>query len=490
MVSKLKISYPHINNKNRNVSTFDTARIVDSTQSGMLRALYSPLVEFNNQGDIISGLVDSFVWKGGSLIFKIRKGLKASDGSSITASDAYVSLKRLLLLGKNTHGNLKSFLCPNDELKDIKSSCSGLKIKDDTLILSPIPSRKSLLLPLLTATEFAIVPSKSLDLETLKIKNNFVTSGPYYVASDDLRGNVLLKANKNHHHYSTNIAQTIDLVPNLDPKQSLFDLLEQKKVDVMPTFTWGDFVELYNKSVKNEELTIHKTMNIKISYIQFTQRAQKQLSQKRRIAIGKKMRQAYLSHFNADTISEAGKYYLGVYGEGALSSDQTSKLNKLFDTINTENETGSGIIMVTAPTRVEHYKAIFQESLPQMKILETSEHHAFKQYTNINDMPHLFFANTDSSFRENVTLLSYMVSMGMFAMDEKKSKQWLENYLDTEDKEKRLMRLQTVHFDMLTAPSVVPIVASPYLVVARKPWKLKMSDQYASTPFWQITNEQ
>ena len=94
-----------------------------------------------------------------------------------------LSFKRLMILSRNTHGDFKSLVCPEVELKSVFDDCPRMEIEGNTLILTP-RYRSDLLVGMLSAIDFAIIPRKSFDPESLKITDYRNTSGPYYVDQD------------------------------------------------------------------------------------------------------------------------------------------------------------------------------------------------------------------------------------------------------------------------------------------------------------------
>lgn len=144
--------------------------------------------------EIIGGVAEEFNWVGNDLHLKIRHDLKTASGIPITSEDVVLSLKRLIILSGNTHGNFKDLVCPGAELKSLTENCAGISSKSNVVILKA-GTKKSFLLPMLTAIDFAIIPKGSIDPKTLAIVNYKETSGPYFVEQDSEQGRLVLKAN-------------------------------------------------------------------------------------------------------------------------------------------------------------------------------------------------------------------------------------------------------------------------------------------------------
>ena len=72
-------------------------------------------------------------------------------------------------------------------------------------------------------------------------------------------------------------------------------------------------------------------------------------------------------------------------------------------------------------------------------------------------------------------------------MTKDEQKAWLKDYMSIMDKEKRLEKLQKLHFESLKNGVVYPIVSSPYVALLRKPWVSHLPQIFANNPLWTIT---
>ncbi len=221
-------------------SDIDPSRIHFSSEYLYLENIYSPLVEYNINGELVAGVSKSFRWEGNEAIFEIREDLYTADGYKITAYDVEKSFKRLFILSTNTHGNLKDMLCPNIELKSIGESCPNMEVRDNgKIFVMRFKKKHPFLFPMLTAIDFAVIPSISIDDKTLEIKDHRNTSGPYYVLSED---KLDLQANQKHYHYNEKMPQKIIYVyPKEQTVDSMIDLLKSNEIDHIPTGGVGTY---------------------------------------------------------------------------------------------------------------------------------------------------------------------------------------------------------------------------------------------------------
>ena len=160
------------------IEDYDPSKIHWDYQYILLESIYSPLIELSNtNGEPFSAVARIFYWRGQKFYLVIRDDLKTIDGHPITAEDVMLSFKRLMILSRNTHGDFKSLVCPEVELKSVFDDCPRMEIEGNTLILTP-RYRSDLLVGMLSSIDFAIIPRKSFDPVSLKITDYRNTSGP------------------------------------------------------------------------------------------------------------------------------------------------------------------------------------------------------------------------------------------------------------------------------------------------------------------------
>ena len=243
-----------------------------------LENVFSPLVEISKDGSVEPGVAEKVDWVGDELKLTVRKNLKTISGVPITPSDVVFSLKRLLVLSGNTHGNFKDIVCPGVELKTVEDPCPGIRQDNEHVFLNA-KGRKSFLLPMLGAIDFAIIPKSSVDPKTLKIISYAETSGPYSMVEDDGNGNISLQLNK-HHYFATNdVPEQIILVPtDSATKGASLVALKEGRVDHLTTVDASKADELIAFAGKNPDFESHVTMKIRSLFIVFTERGQKELS--------------------------------------------------------------------------------------------------------------------------------------------------------------------------------------------------------------------
>ncbi len=478
----LRVAFP----SDKPVTDYEPTEIHWDYQYILLENLFSPLVEFGKHGALHGGIAEHADWVGDELRLTIRNGLKTENGTPITAADVVFSLKRLLVLSGNTHGNFKDLVCPGIKLKSVEDNCPDLT-SDGNVVIIKTKKREQFLLPMLAAIDFAIIPKSSVDPKTLKIINYKETSGPYYVAKDDGNGHIELKLNPFSYHASKNIPQTVELVPELTAKASLEALLNNQ-VDLVTTIDAARADEVLPFAEKHSQFRLHETQNIRVAVLVFTERGIKELSSEERRYIGHQVREAFRTLSNNTPGYQPTDSFFPGLSDGALTGKQQTDilaLNKLHGT----KPKGEIKIGLLHDNNVSLWSNAIRKALPDAKCSTISYIPAFGKHSSIDTMPDAFIGATDTSFMEDINLISYSLNAGVFGLTKLERAEWLKKYMSIDDKEKRLKMLRNLEFDALSAPVLVPLVASPYTALVRKPWRFELSTYYANDPIWQITRD-
>lgn len=130
--------------------------------------------------------------------------------------------------------------------------------------------------------------------------------------------------------------------------------------------------------------------------------------------------------------------------------------------------------------------AAIKEVLPQVEAKEAANAPAFVKYASISDMPHMVITGPDTGFLEDIGLISYSLNAGFFGLTREERRQWLRRYMDVQSKDERLGLLRSLHESALGEPIMVPLLVAPYAALARKPWKVGLSQLYANNQLWLI----
>lgn len=451
--------------------------------------LYSPLIEVDAKGSLIPGAAKYFEWVGDDAVFTFRDDLRTIDGYPITAQDAAFSLKRIIKLTQNTHGNLKDLLCPNHVIESVSDDCPGIEVKDGKLILKP-GGRKPFLFPMLAAIDFAVVPEKSVDLSTLKIKDYRNTSGPFYVSEDAGSGRLTLQANPLHYNFSAKMPQEIKLIPmdKSNPSSSL-DALLQGNVDfvtLIDAATPQDVMQFHKEHAS--QFNLFRTMDFRNILISFTERGRSVFSREQRIHIGRQVRALFKQHIETSLAYKPSEQFFPVFGEGGLSDEQLSQVRTAFSEASEIQFDGKG---VTAPIVRLALEKEFQEILSQVLpgiTVRAGRNPTFENYAGREkEMPLLFIAGPDTSFMEDIGLISYSMNAGYLYIAKPDQKKWLADYQNIGDKSERIAKLNQLHFHTIKEAIVIPIAVAPYVALISKDWNMGFSPVYAENKLWRIS---
>lgn len=480
--STLRVAFPD----SHPVNEYEPTKIHLAPEYIFLENIFSPLVEMSNKGEVKPGIAEKFEWQGNDLILHIRENLKTISGIPITAKDVEFSLKRLLVLSGNTHGNFKDLVCGDQVIKSIEDKCDGIVRQDNNIILKA-GAKKAFLLPMLTAIDFAIIPQGSCDPKTLALQNYKETTGPYYVESEDGKGNVVLLAKPTHYNFSDKIASKIVLVPTAnEPGKNSLDLFAANKVDFITTIDAIRPEDVIQVSEKNSDSVLFSTMNIRSFILVFTERGMKELSAEERFQFGNLIREAFWKAYANTPGYEKSEQFIPSFGEGGLDEKDMAELRALYSKNKVAKFSKNLKIALVRSGSPEKYQQFIGETLPSVKLEESVTVPEFMKYKSIEEMPHASIGGPDSGFLEDIGLISYSLASGIFGMKKPEREKWLDHYMAIPDKENRIKTLKTLHKQALMEPNLIPLVVAPYTALGRKPWNLQLSQMFANTKFWDV----
>ncbi len=472
------------------ISEYEPTNIHFAFEYLVLENIYSPLVEMHTDGSISPGVAESYEWVNGELHLHIRGGMKTVSGNPIDAKDVAFSLKRLLVLSKgeraNTHGNFKDLVCPGLDLTHVNQDCRGIRVEGNAVILNP-GGRKSFLLPMLAAIDFAVIPINSVDPKTLSIANFKETSGLYYVERDNGGGNIELRINPNHYHAAPNLAQSVVLVP-VDAKKpsGALEAFDRGEVDHLMTSNGAKLEEILAYAKNRSDVQVHATMKIRKYMLTFTERGQRELSLDQRRWIGSQIRESVQDNTKGLLGYEPTEEFFPKTGDGSLSAEQLTQLKKI--EISKVPLSKLRLAMIRA-IDVERWGGSIKQRIPEVEVYREKYIPALHQYENPDEEPHAFIASADTGFMEDISVISYSLNAGLFGLTKAGKQKWLVDYMSLESSSERLKALRSLHFKALENAVAVPLLSSPFVALARKPWKMELSDLFANNQLWLVKQD-
>jgi hypothetical protein len=481
---KLRVAFPAA----RPALSYEPTDIHLDFEYILLENLYSPLVEFDAHGAIQPGVAGEVDTTGRQVRLTVRPNLKTQSGIRITAEDIVFSLKRLLVLSGNTHGNFRDLICPGLTLKSVEDPCPGISVQGDSVILSA-GDRHPFIVPMLAAIDFAIVPRSSVDPKTLKITNMRETSGPYFVDSDDGNGHIKLRANPNHYHFAKDIPTEIDFVPMVSSTkgESLQALLD-KKIDHVMTVDTSRSDEVLSFINSHSDFSVHTTQKIRTIVLIFTELGQKKFSTEQRRLIGSKIRETFRAIYEGVPGMEARDEFIPGLGDGSLEPAQHAALEQLNK--NVAKEIPSNIkIGLLKRSDTETWSRPLSKALPTVEFYKETDVPDLKKNIDPSKEPDAFICATDTGFMEDISLISYSLNAGLLGLEKRDRQKWLADYMATEKKSDRMNLLRQLHYNALASPVTVPLMASPYTALVRNSWRMELSQLYANNQLWRIKHQ-
>ena len=482
----LKIAFPH----NSPAEVHDPAQIHFTNEYVFLENIYSPLVELSDdKGVPVSSVANEYYWKKNELHFVIRDNLETVDGQNITVDDVIASLKRLLILSKNTHGDFKNLICPEHQLQSMEQDCPRMKTQGNTLILD-LEEQRDFVIPMLAAIDFAIIPRSSIDPVTLNIIDYRNTSGPYYMEKDYGGGHITLKANPKHFHFRSNMPQEIVLVPTKGmAKNQILEQYKSREFDHITTIGGlsVDDVQQLDSQTNN----FYESINIQTEVAFLTEKGKKNIPLKKRLAFAKSLQKSFHDHYRGRKGHRTlRQFFITTKGGQGLSQENEHLLNRTFDRVAME-QSGKGIFLGIFKSKkgpLEEYEKISQTHMPDLRIEQAKGMPLFTKLAD-EDIPDYIIVSTDSGFLEDIGLLSYTINAGIFGLPPEEGKAWLKDYMNTRNKKDRWDKLNSMHMKSLTEGLMIPLFSTPYAAVVRKPWNMHFSALFGNNQFWKIRKD-
>lgn len=481
----LRVAFP----SGRKDLNYDPAKIHFAYEYLFLENVYSPLVEMDKNGNVVPGLAESYKWEGNNLHLTLRSDMKTADGHVITARDAEFSLKRLLVLASNTHGNFKDVVCPGITLKTVEEKCPGISVQGNTLVLNA-GNKGDFLLPMLAAIDFAVIPQHAVDPATLEMKDFTETSGLYRFESMMADGTIRLIQNQNHYHAVQGVAKEVHLV-QLDRsiRNQALRLFENNEVDHVMTSNMSQIEALLEYAKKeSSSVNAHATMNIRTTHLVFTERGWRELSDQQRASIGAAVKGAFTEIYKNRTGYEIANDFFPAAGAGGLDAEQEQMLGERKH----DDKNASGIhfrLGLIKAGDLEEWSKPLQQVVPGAVIYREEGIPDLKSYDKSDDVPHAFIASVDTGFREDIGLITHAMSAGYLGFTKEERAEWLTNYMQTPEKTDRMKKLRKLHYNVLAQSILVPLVVSPFVALARKPWRIELSPLYANNQLWLIKHD-
>jgi len=471
------------------ISAYDSAKIETIMQYNMIRALASPLIEFDNNYQITSAVAEKFDFiTPHDLVFKIKDNIRTIDGYSVNAYDVYISLMRQIILRSNTHLNLDLMVCDLSKVKSINDKCSGLayNLSDNTVTLK-LTHHSNFLLPLFANLDYAIIPAKSLDLETLKIKDYRNTTGPYYYAGKTSDGMLILKANEGHWHITDKSPKEIhifsDAFDHEEKKPKSYKLFMDKKINFIPTSGLWSRGLIKEAKDKNPEITTYKTLPIGLSLYKWTEKGLAKTPAVRRY-VGQILQQQFHKinslRNDSDLVLTKQMFPDGAFGH--LSDDNIRDIETSRDYLKNDKVPSNLEICIGVSSAIKSELERYNSDLSdQLKI-------KYVEFEDKKNEADIILMSLDISYEEDGSLLSFALKNGLLGPENESNEQWLEKFVNESEFSIRKEMVQNLVVNSIFInPRLIPLMFLPYYAVANEGWKIEFTPKLIRSPFWQVT---
>lgn len=457
----------------------DPAKIVNAEQYNLIRNLYGRLVEYDANSQLIAGVPESFVTSEDAVTFTFGNKAKTIDGEVISANDAAISLKRLVMLGKSGHGDIRQFICPGKILNSPWDDCPGIVVKDNKLTLKVVKKHYlSLLLHALESADYSILPDSIINNNgSLKTTNHRNTSGPFYIDFKFDDGSVNLKANPSHYLYHQDMPQEIKVEDCKDLSE--YPRLINGEIDLIPTTQIFDGADA-DHIINSGKYEIHETLPLKIMSIQFSERALTDFTDEQRRFAASVVGRAVIKIVPLIHGKPTSQFFQPT-GEGSLNEDQLNQINHLREKI--DRPRFQRQIELAPPDRLFKIYAQELKAYPEIKLISRK---APPLSLRPEERPDIYVITNDSSWTEDLNLLGHNFQVGNFAKTGFDSDKWFVDYIATEDRSVRLKKLNLLHFELLRAASMYPLQIAPYFAATHKLWSLNQLKTEAGIRLWLI----
>lgn len=477
------------------LKAYDPTAIRAAGQMLFTDALFSKLLDFNENGEITGGIASSYQIKSNSEIhLMIRDDFSSIDGLRINAEDVVFSLKRLIISKSPFAKHFEELVAGCDQLKSPLDNCDGVYSSGNVVILKT-KIHPDLILESLTATAFSIVLRNSCDenekhdYEIIDFRN---TSGPYFFKEINKNGHIVLSANPHHFNYHPRMPQTLEFFGTTDRKKSheddVFLALINGEIDYVPESGYISFKNQETVINSHPEFQVHTSFPVRVTSAKFTLTGrEKPLAQ--RLAIAKKIRTMNKSRVNSTQgLVYVAEQYINKPGFGSLPDDQIKVYQEILDRAD-DAFNGAGFTIEIPAYRDDLVKS-FKEALPDITIIEPHDYKIASTDRIIKATTDIVLSSEWPGITESYSMISWAIHSKTYALSENEGLSWISKYSLSASFEDRQKLLQDIHFKSLAIdPTIVPMSHSSFFACIRKPWRMHFSKVQFGSPFHLIRYE-
>lgn len=241
--------------------TLDPQKCNESTCNALVRQLFEGLVKADDSGKIVAASAES--WKisadGKTYTFNLRKNLKWSDGSQVTAHDFVYSFQRLVdPKVASDQAALLEFVINGKEILEGKKSIDSLGVKaiNDFIFEINLSQPTASFFENLTVSNTFPVQMKNVEKfkDSFTQVGNLVSNGPYKLTYRKVGDKVTVERNVNYWNNKETYIEKANFYSVVD-QTSEFSMYETGQLDLTLTLPINQFKQIKEKY--GEELVNH-----------------------------------------------------------------------------------------------------------------------------------------------------------------------------------------------------------------------------------------
>mgnify|MGYP001021320659 CR=1 FL=1 len=203
--------------------------------------------------------------------------------------------------------------------------------------------------------------------------------------------------------------------------------------------------------------------------------------------MGQKIRESFLEAYSDAPGYQVSREFFPALSEGGLTDSQRKDLDESEAAIQTTELPQLRISLLKAGN-MEQWATPIRKRLPAVELFLDRVIPDLHEYADPSEMPDAFIAGTDTGFMEDINLISYSLNAGYLGLPKSARAPWLKKYMEMSLKEERIASLRGLHYEALRNVDIVPLVISPFVALARAPWRMELSELYANNQLWLIKN--
>ena len=444
--------------------------------------VFGRLLRKDDEGQLVVDLPSKMTISSNNIIdFEFSNHTKSASGVTVSAKDAFFTLKRMLLKEAGQHDELRLLICPGEPLSGMNSNCDGLRLQGNHLLISVArPSYLSLVLNLLNREDYSILMASQIDLATGKLLPGFMeeTTGAYFVSSAPGK-QVELSANTGSYYYSTKMPQKVNLI-SAKSEQSLAGFKAGEIEFLQPNIAFAS--DLGREILSDRKNRIYKTLPLRVVLVFYTDSGLRDFTASQRLRFGRVIAQANkIVHVYPDSAATLELFQPLSWGSlGAKDLELVKFAQKVQDFTPAKRKLRLKVTKKDEPK--------FRELLrndPEIELLTSA--------ASLDDLPKEQWPDAaimlaDSSEEESITTIRAAINSQLKTMNVDPS-EWLTEYLNIDSKDDRQQKLRDAHRTALLNGTLFPIEATPFIAVLQPGFKLETSKFNATTALWIIRRD-